>query len=96
MQLEEVLRVLQDHHEGIAAYNVKSLSIFGSVARGEAGPSSDVDLLVEFSVPVGFFHFVRLQQYLEGLLGRRVDLTTPEGLRQSMRDQVLKDAVRAA
>ncbi|MBI2939989.1 MAG: nucleotidyltransferase family protein [Chloroflexi bacterium] len=73
-----------------------SLSLFGSVARDEAGPESDVDLLVEFSAPVGLFRFVRLRNYLEQLLGRRVDLAMIEAIREPMREQVLRDAVHAA
>jgi len=75
---------------------VQSLSIFGSVARDEAGPDSDIDLLVEFDRPVGLFAFVRTQQYLEQILGSRVDLVTPDALRREFRETVLREAVRAA
>lgn len=96
MQRDEVLRILAEHHDEIASFGVKSLAIFGSVARGEAGPLSDVDLLVEFAVPVGLFEFVRLKDYLGGLLGRPVDLVTPDALRETMREQIMREAVRAA
>ena len=96
MRRDEALRLLAAHREEIARFGVKSLAIFGSVARDEAGPDSDVDVLVEFSVPVGLFTFLGLQHYLEDVLGRRVDLATPDALRDSMRDQILKEAVRAA
>ena len=75
---------------------MRSLSIFGSVARDEAGPDSDIDLLVEFDRPVGLFAFVRTQQYLEQILGSRVDLVTPDALRREFRETVLREAVRAA
>jgi hypothetical protein len=75
---------------------VQSLSIFGSVARDEAGPDSDIDLLVEFDGPVGLFVFVRTKQYLEQILGSRVDLVTPDALRREFRETVLREAVRAA
>ncbi len=52
---------------------VRSLELFGSLARGDARPASDVDLLVEFQ-PVGLFQFFRVQRRLEAILGRRVDL----------------------
>ncbi len=96
MPLDEVLRILRQHRGEIASYGVTSLSIFGSVARGEAGPESDVDVLVEFGVPVGLFEFVRFQQFLEKLLGQRVDLATVGALRENMREQILREAVRAA
>lgn len=70
--------------------------LVGSVARDEAQDSSDVDLLVEFSEPVGLFHFIRLQHYLEDALGAEVDLTTEDALAGPVRDSLLEDAVRAA
>ena len=96
MRLDDVLRILKEHREEIAGYGVTSLYIFGSVARGEAGPESDVDMLVEFGVPIGLFKFVRLKDYLERLLGRRVDLAMVGALREQMREQILREAVRAA
>ena len=96
MQLEEALTILRENRNEIAAYGVTSISIFGSVARGEAGPGSDIDLLVEFGCPIGLFKFVRLKNYLEGILDSKVDLAMVEGLRAQMRDKVLKEAVRAA
>lgn len=75
---------------------VRSLSIFGSVARDQAGPGSDVDLLVEFDRPVGYFHVFDVQDRLEAVLGCKVDLVTRGGLRPEIRDGVLAEAVRAA
>lgn len=96
MRLAYALRILREHREEIAAFGVTGLSIFGSVARDEAGPESDVDILVEFKESVGLFHLIRLQTYLEELLNRKVDLTTIGGLKERMREQVLKEAIRAA
>ena len=96
MERDEALRILAEHRDEIAAYGVKSLAIFGSVARNEARPDSDVDVLVEFGVPTGYFGLLRLKDYLETLLGRRVDLATPGALRESMREQIFVEAVRAA
>ncbi len=72
------------------------MAIFGSVARGEAGPDSDVDLLVEFSRPVGLFHFIGVKEYLEQLLGRPVDLVTRDAIKRQFRDAILAEAVDAA
>jgi predicted nucleotidyltransferase len=96
MTLEVVLEKLAGDRGSLVDFGVKSLSVFGSVARGEARSDSDVDLLVEFDRPVGLFHLARLQSHLENLIGARVDLVTPGGLRASMRDRVLHEAVRAA
>lgn len=93
---DEILAILRSHREELQQRGVKSLSIFGSVARGEAGSESDVDLLVELDQPIGLFSFVRLQHYLEGLLGRSVDLVTREALRESLKDRILQEAIRAA
>ena len=96
MELEQVLRMLGDHRAEIRAHGVKSLAVFGSVARNEARAGSDVDLLVEFAVPTGLFEFVRLKHFLESILGCTVDLATPRSLHEQMRDGILREAVRAA
>ena len=72
--------------------NLKSVETTGEPVAIE----SDVDLLVEFSVPVGLFEFVRLRRFLEEILGARVDLVTPGALKPQLRQAVLREAVRAA
>ncbi len=96
MRREDVLRILAEHRAQIEAFGVRSLAIFGSVARDEAGPDSDVDILVGFDRPVGLFRFLDLKEYLEMILGRPVDLCTTGSLKARIRDQVLQDAVRAS
>jgi len=60
--------------------------------------ASDIDVLVEFEEkkPVGLFEFIRLRHFLQGILGCKVDLATPDALRKEMRAQILKEAIRAA
>lgn len=98
MRRVEVLEILAANREALREFRVKSLAIFGSVARNEATDSSDVDLLVEFDegARVGLFTFVRLKQFLEGVLGRTVDLATASALRAEMREQILREAIHAA
>lgn len=96
MRRDQILSVLREHQPELDSLGVSSLALFGSVARDEAGPESDVDILVEFDRPVGLFEFVRLQMRLEVLLGLPVDLVTPDALRQTMRDRILGEAVYAA
>jgi hypothetical protein len=91
-----VLEALLAHGQELQLFGVSGISVFGSVARGEAGPDSDVDLLVEFERPVGLFRFIELQQRLEKLLGRRVDLVTRNALKPALREKILREAVRAA
>ena len=80
----------------LVAFDVGSLSIFGSFARDEAREDSDVDVLVEFAQPVGLLQFIRLRRFLEGVLGRRVDLATAASLKERIRARVAAEAVRAA
>jgi predicted nucleotidyltransferase len=95
MKRGEVLAVLRAQREQLRSeYGVKSLALFGSVARDEAGPKSDVDLLVEFDRPTGYFGLVRLQLRLQELLGCEIDLGTPRSLRPSMRQRIDKEAIR--
>jgi predicted nucleotidyltransferase len=97
MNLEETRRILGEHNaELVQEYGVKSLALFGSVARNEAGPCSDVDLLVEFDRPVGYFALFALQDRLEAILGCKVDLGTPDSLKPRIREHVVGECVRVA
>lgn len=77
-------------------FGVRHLSLFGSVARDEAGRDSDVDVLVEFNRPTGLFGLFRLQDRLEELLGCPVDLGTAGSLKPRMRERVRKERVDVA
>lgn len=92
----DVLRILAEHSREYEPYAVRSIAIFGSVARDEARPDSDVDILVEFDRPIGLFTFVGLKDLLGQLLERTVDLVTTDGLRAEIRDDILREAIRAA
>jgi predicted nucleotidyltransferase len=94
MKQDIVLQTLrQKNAELTKQFGVKSLSLFGSVARNEATSSSDVDLLVEFNRPVGYFGLFALQDYLEKLLGCSVDLGTPDSLKPYMRERIMGDLI---
>jgi uncharacterized protein len=95
MDKQQVLNLLDAHRDHLDEFAVKALFLFGSVARDEATPESDVDFLVEFNRPVGLFMLLGLQSFLEELLGCSVDLGTPNSLRPYMRERVLKEAIRA-
>lgn len=96
MTLEHVLAQLASARAQFTGFPIRSLAVFGSVARNEAASGSDVDVLVEFSMPVGLLDFVRLRRRLEEILGAKVDLTTPSALRAEWRDEILRESVRAA
>ena len=95
MRKQEALSVLVNHQSTLKTFGVKSLMVFGSVARDEARTDSDVDLLVEFDCPVGLFTFVRLKRYLEEILDSSVDLGTPDSLKPYLREPVFREAIRA-
>ena len=97
MKRSDVLRILHEKRGELSeTYDVKSLALFGSVARDEARPDSDVDLLVEFNRPVGLFAFIGLQQFLEALLNCKVDLGTLRSLKPRLKDSVLQEAIHVA
>ena len=96
MEREQVITTLRRRKRQLKKFGVRSISIFGSIARNEARKNSDIDLLVEFDKSVGLFEFARLKMYLEEALGRKVDLVTPEALRHELRDAILREAIHAA
>jgi uncharacterized protein len=83
---EEVLRIA-------ALRGARNLRIFGSVARGEDRPDSDLDLLVDMDPGRGLLDMGGLLIDLQGLLGCQVDVVTEKGLRERIRERVLREAV---
>ena len=77
-------------------FGVKYLGLFGSAARDDMRPDSDVDLLVEFSQSPTFDTYVELQSYLERILNTKVDLVTVGGLKPRARSLVERDLIRVA
>jgi predicted nucleotidyltransferase len=74
-------------------FRVKRLAVFGSVARGEAGEGSDIDVLVAFEQRATFDLFMELKFYLEDLLGTGVDLVTEKALRPEVRQAIEKEKI---
>jgi uncharacterized protein len=95
MNRAQIIQRLSEHKREFDAFGVRSLSLFGSVARGEERPGSDIDILVEFERVGGLFEFVRLKNYLEKTLGQPVDLVTPEALKPQLRERILRESVHA-
>lgn len=96
MTRDQVIQRLAGARAELASMGVRSLDLFGSVARGESGPDSDVDLLVDFDVPIGLFHFFRVQRRIEEILGAKVDLVMRDAVKRQLRDRIFAEAVRAA
>jgi len=94
MRRNEVLNRLKGQHKELTEqFGIVSLFLFGSMARDEASPNSDVDLMVEFKYPIGLFQFIELQQKLEALLECKVDLGTRRSLKSQLKDEVLREAI---
>lgn len=96
MDRAQILRVLKENRERLRALGVGELHLFGSFARGDERPTSDVDLLVDFSGPTGLMKYSRIQRELETLIGRKVDLVERCTLREPLKDRILREAVHAA
>jgi predicted nucleotidyltransferase len=71
---------------------VRTLSLFGSVARNEGRIGSDIDILIDFDAKMGLFVFVDLKNYLEDLLDCEVDLVTKSALHPALRKKILQEA----
>jgi predicted nucleotidyltransferase len=97
MRRADVIALISARREELARlFGVRSLSLFGSVARDEARPDSDVDVLVEFDGPTTFDAHMGLLVFLEDLLGCRVDVVTLKGLKPRLRVLIDRDLVRVA
>src|ERR1043165_3286992 len=84
MTRRTVISRIRRHRAQLEKLGVKSLSIFGSFARGEERPDSDIDILVEFQGCATFDRYMDTKFYLEELLGRKVDLVTPKAIKPRM------------
>ncbi len=97
MNRDEILTLLKQHKPDLTAIGVKSLAVFGSVARDEADVGSDIDILVTFrDTPVTFDAYMDLKIYLEDLLDNPVDLVIAEALHARIKPFVQQDAVYVA
>lgn len=83
---EEILRIA-------TAHGAQNIRLFGSASRGEAGPKSDVDILVRLEPGRSLLDIIAIKQDLEDLLGCEVDVVTEEAVSPYIREQVLKEAV---
>jgi uncharacterized protein len=91
---QDIISSLKKLKEEVAKeYSVKTIGVFGSFARNEQTGKSDIDLLVEFSKPVGFVTFMRLENFLSERLGNPVDLVTSDSLKPVIRQDVLSEVI---
>lgn len=93
---EEILKILKKELPYLKEkFKVKSIGIFSSYVRGEQTKTSDIDMLVEFDAPVGFFKFIELEDYLSEKLGVKIDLVTPDALKPLIKPHIIEEAVYA-
>jgi hypothetical protein len=93
--IEEIKYLIARHKADLAGdYKIKEMGVFGSYVRGEADDESDLDVLVEFSEPVGFINFIKAENYLCDLLGIKVDLVLKDSLKPRIGKSILEEVCR--
>lgn len=94
MTKQEAIERLVAHQDELRAQGVKSLALFGSVARGEADESSDVDVVVELNRSIGLFGLSDLKHMIGLMLGvEKVDLITRQGIHPALKDVILRETI---
>lgn len=92
MEKEEILQKIHQQLPLIGEqYHVKKIGVFGSYARGEQKKGSDVDILVEFKTPIGFFDFIRLENFLSHALGKKVDLISKKAIKPAVKKTIINE-----
>ena len=95
--LGKTLEILKAHQTELQRLGVRHAAVFGSVARGEARPESDIDVLVDLDPerPIGVFEYARLKLYLGELLGGAGDIVNRKTVKPLLRESILRDCVNA-
>lgn len=97
MNREQVISTLRDHEPELRQRGVLHVGLFGSIARGEATPASDIDILIELApgAPIGLFEYVGITQYLADLFPVHVDVANRRRLKPLVRPSAERDAIYA-
>ena len=93
---QKVLDLLKENQDKIKEFKVQKMFLFGSVARDQETTSSDVDILIKFTIPPTYDMYMDLKFFLEDLFDRKVDLVTEDALRPEMKPYVERDVIRVA
>ena len=92
---KDVIECIQGVRERLSSFGVKSIGLFGSFARGDQNSLSDIDILVEFMPEKHTFdNFMEVSFLLEDVLGRKVEVVTPEGLSRHIGPHILREVER--
>ena len=92
MLFSHAKKILNKHRKDLTQLGVRTLALFGSIARNEATSKSDVDILIDFDHKKGLFGFVDVKSYLEKILDREVDLVTKDALHPALKKRILQEA----
>lgn len=92
--LEDIKGKLKENKDYLKGeYNLNEIGVFGSYVHGTQTSSSDVDILVDFSEPIGLIKFIKLEEELEEILEMEVDLVPKKGIKLELKETILKEAV---
>ena len=93
-RLEEIKDIISQHKKELEDnFKIKEIGIFGSYVSGKYIKKSDIDILVEFKEPIGFFDFLDLEEYLKNLLETNIDLVSKKALKPHIGEYILKEVV---
>ena len=91
LEREKITEILRAEYSYLVSeYGLKRIGLFGSYAKGTPTESSDVDIVVEFERPIGL-RFIEFTEYLESMLGKKVDVLTPAGIQGIRVDRIAQD-----
>ncbi|HVA41387.1 MAG TPA: nucleotidyltransferase family protein [Candidatus Binataceae bacterium] len=94
MERDEAIAKLREHEADLKRLGVERLYLFGSTARGEAGPDSDVDLFFDYEKgKFGLFELMDVKEHTSRILGRRADIMTRDSLHKTLRQRIEAAAV---
>lgn len=97
MLRDEIIEKLRADKPALDKFGVRAIGVFGSVARGDRRPGSDVDIVVDYDCEVtrGIFGYLDLKEHIERVLGREVDLVMRDGLHPALKKDILRETVYA-
>jgi uncharacterized protein len=97
MKRDDIIRRLKECETELRAHGVSHAALFGSVARGEQRPDSDIDIMIELNpdARVTMFDYVDIKEYIEGLFSEAVDVVNRDGLKPAVRPNATADAIYA-
>lgn len=92
--LSQILKILNNNKLDLTKnYGIKEIAVFGSYTKGTQTKSSDVDIMVDFHKVPNMFKFIKLEEDLQRLLGKKIDLVRKQAIREELRENILGESV---